>query len=140
MLVAEDLDIGRWLQRRPLIHPILHESLLLTAVLIVFHVVEHLVIGLVKGETFAASVPHIGGGGLAGLACVAAIIFIALIPFFSFKHISRQVGETRMKEMLFGTSVEVPEGGHRRHLRISDDRLTLEGFDGERRKDRQDQV
>jgi hypothetical protein len=49
------------------------------------------------------------GGGLAGLACVAAIFFIALIPFFAFKHISREVGESRMKEMLFRTSVEVPE-------------------------------
>jgi hypothetical protein len=68
MLVAEDLDLGRWLKRRPLIYPILHESLLLTALLIGFHVVEHLVIVLVKGETFAASIPHIGGGGLAGLA------------------------------------------------------------------------
>lgn len=111
MLVAEDLDLGRWLQRRPLIYPILHESLLLTAVFIVFHVVEHLVIGLVKGETFAASIPHIGGGGLAGLACVAAILFIALLPFFAFKHIGREVGESRMKQMLFGTSVEVPEDG-----------------------------
>jgi len=106
MLVAEDLDLGRWLQRRPLIYPILHESLLLTALFIGFHVVEHLVIGLVKGETFAANLPHIGGGGLAGLACVAAILFISLIPFFAFKHISREVGESRMKEMLFGASVE----------------------------------
>jgi hypothetical protein len=68
MLVAEDLDLGRWLKRRPLIYPILQESLLLTALFIGFHVVEHLIIGLVKGETFAASIPHIGGGGLAGLA------------------------------------------------------------------------
>jgi hypothetical protein len=111
MLVAEDLDLGRWLKRRPLIYPILHESLLLTALFIGFHVVEHLIIGLVKGETFAASIPHIGGGGLAGLACVAAIFFIALIPFFAFKHISREVGESRIKQMLFGTSVEVPEDG-----------------------------
>ena len=34
MLVAEDLDLGRWLQRRPLIYPILHESLLLTVLFI----------------------------------------------------------------------------------------------------------
>ena len=108
MLVAEDLDLGRWLQRRPLIYPILHESLLLTALFIGFHVIEHLVIGL---ETFAASIPHIGGGGLEGLACVAAILFIALIPFFAFRHISREVGESRMKQMLFGTSVEAPKDG-----------------------------
>jgi hypothetical protein len=109
MLIAEDLDLGRWLQRRPLIYPILHESLLLTTLFIGFHVVEHLVIGLAKGETFAASIPHIGGGGLAGLACVAASLFIALIPFFAFKHISREVGVSRIKKILFGTSAEVPE-------------------------------
>ena len=68
MLVAKDLDLGRWLQRQRLIYPILHDSLLLTALFIVFHVVEHLVIGLVEGESFAASIPHIDGGGLAGLA------------------------------------------------------------------------
>jgi hypothetical protein len=38
---------------------------------------------------------------------VAASLFIALIPFFAFKHISRAVGQRRIKETLFGTSVEV---------------------------------
>jgi len=84
MLVAEDLDLGRWLRGRPLIYPILYESLLLTALFICFHVIEHIVIGRFKGEALAASVPHIGGGGLTGLACVAAILFVALIPFFAF--------------------------------------------------------
>ena len=111
MLVAEDLDLGRWLKRRPLIYPILHESLLLTALLIGFHVVEHLVIGLVKGETFAASIPHIGGGGLAGLALLRQF-FHRVDPVLRLQaHISREVGESRIKQMLFGTSVEVPKDG-----------------------------
>jgi len=66
MLVAEDLDLGRWLRGRPLIYPILYESLLLTALFICFHIIEHIVIGRFKGEALAASVPHIGGGGLTG--------------------------------------------------------------------------
>jgi hypothetical protein len=70
MLVSEDMDLGRWLQRRPLIYPILHDSLLLTVLFICFHIVEHIVIGFFKGETLAASVPPIGGGGLVGLAIV----------------------------------------------------------------------
>ena len=108
MLVAEDLDLGRWLRRRPLIYSILYESLLLTALFICFHVVEHIVIGRFKGEALAASVPHIGGGGLAGLACVAGILFIALIPFFAFKYIGRALGEGRLRAMLFRTDVSVP--------------------------------
>jgi hypothetical protein len=110
MVVVEDLDLGRWLPCRPLIYPILQESFLLTALFICFHVVEHIVIGLVKGESLAASIQQIGGGGLAGLACVAAIFFIALIPFFAFKHVGRELGEHRRNAMLFGTAGKVMEG------------------------------
>ena len=46
--------------------------------------------------------------GLAGLACVAAILFIALIPFFAFKYIGRALGEGRLRAMLFRTDVSVP--------------------------------
>jgi hypothetical protein len=84
-----------------LIYSILYESLLLTALFICFHVVEHIVIGRFKGEALATSVPHIGGGGLAWLACVAGILFIALIPFFAFKYIGRALGEGRLRAMLF---------------------------------------
>jgi hypothetical protein len=94
-----------------LIYPILHECLLLVFWFICFHVVEHIVIGLVKGETLAASVPHIGGGGLAGLAYAAAMSFIALIPFFAFKHVGRELGADRLSAMLFGTAVKVQDDG-----------------------------
>jgi len=108
MLVAEDLDLGHWLRGRPLIYPILYEALLLTALFICFHIIEHIVIGWFKGEALAASVPHIGGGGLTGLACVAAILFVALIPFFAFKYVGRALGGGRLRAMLFGTDVSVP--------------------------------
>ena len=85
-----------------MIYPIVYESLLLSALFICFHVVEHIAIGLFKGETLAASVPHIGGGGLAGLACVAVILVVTLIPFFAFKHVGRELGEGRLRAMLFG--------------------------------------
>jgi hypothetical protein len=110
MLVSEDLDLGRWLPRRPLIYPILNEALLLTSLFIVFHIVEHVIIGLFKHESIAASIPHIGGGGVLGLALVAAILFIALLPFFAFKHIAREIGEGRMRELLFGPGASKGEG------------------------------
>jgi hypothetical protein len=54
---------------------------------------------------FDASYAHMYAPG------TAAILFIALIPFFAFKHLSREVGESRMKEMLPGTSIKIPEDG-----------------------------
>jgi hypothetical protein len=104
MLVAEDLKIGRWWRSRPLIYPILTESLAFSVVFILFHIVEHVVVGVISGETVRASVPVIGGGGLAGLCSVAMLYFVALIPFFAFRNVGREIGERRLNRMLFGSA------------------------------------
>jgi hypothetical protein len=106
MLVTEDLNLGRWMRRRPLIYPILFESLLLTVMFICFHVAEHLVVGLFERETVAASIPAVGGGGLAGAVCVAVILFVALVPFFAFRNVSRELGPGQLNAMLFGTATK----------------------------------
>jgi hypothetical protein len=105
MLIAEDLKIGRRLRPSPLIYPILADSIIFAVLFIIFHVVEHVIIGLLQGKTVAASVPVIGGGGLAGLVSVAVIYFVALTPFFALKHLGRELGEGRLKAMLFGTAI-----------------------------------
>ena len=104
MLVAEDLNLGRWLDRRPLIYPIMHDSLLFTLLFIAFHVLEKLVVGLFQGQTLSASVPAIGGGGFSGLLCVAVISFVALIPFFAFTNLQRALGARRLNALLFGSA------------------------------------
>jgi hypothetical protein len=109
MLLTEGLNLGRWLRRRPLIYPILFESLLLTAMFICFHVVEHLVVGLARKETVEQSIPVMGGGGWAGVACVAVILFVALIPFFAFRNVSRELGPGQLHALLFGTAAKVAE-------------------------------
>lgn len=110
MLVAENLNFGRWLNRRPLIYPILHDAFLFAVLFIVFHVVESLVIGLVHGEAVRASIPLIGGGGLAGLLCVAVILFAALIPYFAVKNLNLALGPGRLKELLFEVRVGTVDG------------------------------
>jgi hypothetical protein len=102
MLVAEDLNLGHWLDRRPLIYPILHDAILFTILFIAFHVLEEVVVGLFHGETIADSIPAIGGGGIGGLLCVAVICFVSLIPFFAFRNFSRALGAERLRALLFG--------------------------------------
>ena len=105
MLILEDLNLGRWLDRRPLIYPILHDAVLFTVLFIAFHVAEEMVVGLIHGQSARSSVPAIGGGGVVGLLCVAVVSFAALIPFFAFRSFSRALGADRLRTLLFGTSV-----------------------------------
>jgi hypothetical protein len=109
MLVVEDLNIARGLPRRPLIYRIVFESLLLAILFICFHVLEHLVVGLIKREDIAASVPAIGGGGLTRLICAAVILFVTLMPFFAFKNLGRELGANQLNAMLFGTAIKSPD-------------------------------
>ncbi|CAH1654737.1 MULTISPECIES: hypothetical protein [unclassified Chelatococcus] len=104
MLILETINLSRWLHRRPLIYPIVHDAFLFSVSFIIFHVAEEMVLGLFRGETAEHSVPTIGGGGLAGIVCVAVILFFALIPFFAFQNFNRALGPGRMKAMLFGLS------------------------------------
>lgn len=83
--------------RRPLIYRILFEGFLFSTLFIAFHVLEKVITGLIQGKDAAASVPAIGGGGLEGLASVALIMFVMLIPFFAFKNVSRELGRGRVK-------------------------------------------
>ena len=104
MLVAEDLKLGHRFRPRPLIYPVMLDAFILALLFIATHVLEHMIGGLIAGDTLAASVPAIGGGGIQGLLCVSLIAFVALIPFFAFRHISQEIGSGRIRTMMFGTA------------------------------------
>jgi len=101
-LVVEGLQLGRRIRSEPLIYPIVIEALILALLFIAMHVLESLVGGWVHGESLAASIPAVGGGGWVGVVFSAASFFVAMIPFCAFSHITRAVGWPRMREILFG--------------------------------------
>jgi hypothetical protein len=113
MMLFEIFDPGRWLRRRPLIYPILYETLLLTILFLVAHVLEKTIDGLVRGKTIADSLPTIGGGGLTGLLSITVILFIALIPFFGLRNLSLAMGEGRLWSVIFDQP-SAEEGERRR--------------------------
>jgi hypothetical protein len=104
MLVFEMFEPGRWLHGRPLIYPILYETLLLTVSFVIVHILEKIVEGLFHGKSVMESLPSVGGGGVAGLLSVSVIMFVALTPFFGLRHLSRVMGEGKLWAMMFGNS------------------------------------
>ena len=101
LMTLEYLDLSRGLARQRRVIRILADALISTLAFMAFHVVERVVLGLIRGETVSASMPSFGGGGLTGLLIVAAIFFVSLLPFFTFKAIAQTIGSERVWSILF---------------------------------------
>jgi hypothetical protein len=101
MMLFEVFDPGRWLRKRPLIYPILYESLFLTVLFLIAHVLEKTIEGLFRGKTLTESMPALTGAGLPGFVSITVILFIALIPFFGLRNLNLAMGEGRLYAMMF---------------------------------------
>jgi hypothetical protein len=103
MMLFEVFDPGRWLRKRPLIYPILYESVLLTVLFLIAHVIEKTIEGLIRGKTLTEGMPVLTGDGLPGFFSITVILFIALIPFFGLRNLSLAMGGGRLYAMIFET-------------------------------------
>jgi len=101
LLIGEELHLGEYFEDRPLIYPVLLSSFLFGIVLIVFHIIEYVIGGLLHGQTMLASIPSFGGGGLIGILMVGTIISVTLIPFFALRYIRRLIGGPELYALLF---------------------------------------
>lgn len=101
MLIAEDLKLGDRFHDRSLIYPIAYKACAFAIAFILFHIVEELAVGILKGRTVAESFPRIGGGSLKGILCVWGILFISLAPFFALKEIGRAIGNEELLNLVF---------------------------------------
>ena len=107
MLVVDDLDLGgHWFEHRPLIVGILSKAVLLALVLIGAYTAERLLAGLWEGKTIHESIPRIGGGSIADIVSVGAILSVALIPFFAFKAIESVLGAGSLRSLLLARRSE----------------------------------
>ena len=101
MLIAEALHLGRKFEDKPLIYPILYKSFAFSVVLIGFHILEAVLVGVLSGRSIAQSFPPIGGGSLQGIVSVGTIVFVVLIPFFAFREVDRVIGKGKLWSLLF---------------------------------------
>jgi hypothetical protein len=68
--------------------------------LVAFYLAEEVVIGLVQGKTAGESLPTFGGGSPGGLASVALLMAISLLPFFAFREIDRVLGPGVLRDLV----------------------------------------
>ena len=101
ILIAQAFSFGERFKNRPLVYAILFKSAAFSVLLVCFDIVEEVIVGLVHHKTITQSMPTLGGGGVEGMLLVALMVFIVLIPFFSFTEIARVIGEDELLSILF---------------------------------------
>jgi hypothetical protein len=101
MLTAEMFHVADNLKHKPLIYPIVLKSAVFSILLISFHVLEEVLVGMWRGKTFTESIPTVGGGSLNGILSVGIIMFVVLMPFFALRELARDFGDDRLYELFF---------------------------------------
>lgn len=103
IVLGEHLPAVERFRHKPLVYAILFKSVLFSAMLICFEILEEVIVGLFHGQTIAQSIPELGGGGVEGILLLGVIMFVVLIPFFAFKELSRVMGEDELRSLMFTT-------------------------------------
>jgi hypothetical protein len=107
LLIGEDLHLGDRFRDKPLLYSILYKCFIFTLFIIGFHILERVIVGVWRGRTIAQSFPTIGGGSVNGILSLGATLFVALIPFFAFREISRVIGRGALWSLLLSRGTRV---------------------------------
>ena len=101
VLTAEFFQVADNLKHKPLVYPIVFKSAVFCVLLMCFYIIEEMLVGMWHGKTVVKSFPNIGGGGWKGMLVVGSILFVALIPFFSYRELARVFGKDQLHSLIF---------------------------------------
>ena len=106
ILIGEVLHFGERYQDKPLIVIALYKSLAFGVLVFAFHVLEHVIHALVKGESAVAALARLAAQP-AEIGSYALLVFVAFVPFFSLQEAGRLLGAERFLNVL----VKRPQAG-----------------------------
>ena len=101
ILIAEAFHFGERNKGRPLVYEIIFKSVVFSILLVCCDVLEEVLVGVFHKKTIIESIPALGGGGVEGVLLIGLMMFIVLIPFFSFAEVARVIGEDELRSMIF---------------------------------------
>ena len=101
ILIGKALGLGGKTTGRSLAFETLRASVLYAIFVGVFSILEHVVEGLIHGETLAASIRHMLDQGIYEILGRVLVMFVAFIPFFGIWELDRVVGERKLFDLFF---------------------------------------
>ncbi len=101
MLLGRIMKIGEYNSDRPLIWPVLQQSVAFLILLVVLTIIEEVVVGLLHRQSVAATFSELTGARLYEFLASTAIVLLVLIPYCAIRVLAEALGEGRLLRMFF---------------------------------------
>ena len=101
VMVGGLFHFARRLEKKPLILATILNSFLFTVWVALFATVESALRGLIHGKGLSAAFDHLLSEGWNEFYAKCLVVFVAFIPFFAFKELSRVLGKGKIWEWFF---------------------------------------
>jgi len=102
IMVGDMMRLGRGLERTPLLLPTLYRTLVFSALVAVFSVLEHTLGASIHGKSLTEGLAEIASKGRYELLAQFVVIFAAFVPFFAFKELEGVVGQEKLRGLFWG--------------------------------------
>ncbi len=101
ILIGRALRVGKGFGSRPLIVPALYKTVSFSVFVLAFHVVEHLLFGLLTGKGPAEVFKELWNVGIDQILAQMIVLFVAFIPLFALWELADSLGEGTVWRMFF---------------------------------------
>ena len=102
VMLGRMTGIGDRYKDKPLIYPVLHQSLLFLVMLIVLSLAEETIKGWFHGQSVFDVLRDMGGW--VQIAATALLLWLVLVPYLGFIRLAETLGEARLQRIVLGVS------------------------------------
>lgn len=108
IMLGDMMRLGRGLERTPLLIPTLYRTVVFSALVGVFSVLEHTVRGLLQGKGLTEGLAELASKGWYEVLAQCVVIFGAFVPFFAFKELEGVVGQDKLRQLFWRRATAEP--------------------------------
>ncbi|MGB3225038.1 MAG: hypothetical protein WBB23_19735 [Desulforhopalus sp.] len=101
IMLGDIFRLGQRLKNKPLFYHTLYKAIVFTGWVLIFHVIELIVGGLLHGKGLAGGVAEIMSEVPYQMLGHILIVFFAFLPFFAIRELGNVLGEGRIRELFF---------------------------------------
>lgn len=108
IMIGDLLRLGRGFESKPLIYPTIYKTVVFAIFVALFKAIEHGVKGMWHEIRFWGGIEEMFEKGIYEILANTLVIFVALIPFFAVKELSRVLQGQSLSSLFFRNRVDEP--------------------------------